>query len=249
MQNSTKQQLTEFIETFARQRLAKVQNISIADLRRAFPFHDLFFRDQGLLAFKAQRSIVTALGKAFYPKIAGIIALDKHKDVHLEHTIVCTLPEGMSSKIEQITTELRSATRKPNHNLEMNEVVSSRGGGLRTTPIIADLYIGDFPTGPLFVEIKTPKPNLDICESSKKKMLYFLAQTHQQDIGGAKSVFALYYNPYFPQPYGWHFTEMVMDMAAEVLIGEDFWNTIGGPGTYDELLQILAEVKRRVPLT
>lgn len=247
MREATKLHLGQFIEQFARQRLAKVQNISIPDLRRAFPFHDLFFRDEGLRAFKAQRSIVTALGRGFYPQVARIVAMDKYKDVHLEYEIGCTLPEQMCGKIEQIVTELRSAMRRPDRRLELNEIFSSGQGNPRTAPIIADLYIGDFQPGPLFAEIKTPKPNLDICEASKKKMLYFLAYMHHQGVRDANSVFALYYNPYFPQPYGWSFTKIVMDMAAEVLIGEDFWNAIGGPGTYDELLQILAEVKSRIP--
>ena len=39
-----------------------------------------------------------------------------------------------------------------------------------------------------------------------------------------------------------------MDMNKQVLIAEEFWDKIGGSGTYEELLQIFAEVKQEMPL-
>ena len=39
-----------------------------------------------------------------------------------------------------------------------------------------------------------------------------------------------------------------MDMDRQVLIAEEFWDKIGGQGTYEELLRILAEIKQEMPL-
>ena len=39
-----------------------------------------------------------------------------------------------------------------------------------------------------------------------------------------------------------------MDMEKEILIGEEFWNKIGGKGAYEELLEIIAEVRNGLPL-
>jgi hypothetical protein len=36
--------------------------------------------------------------------------------------------------------------------------------------VIADLHFGDHEEGPLFIEIKSPMPNLDVCAESKKKV-------------------------------------------------------------------------------
>ncbi|MFN3974665.1 MAG: TdeIII family type II restriction endonuclease [Dehalococcoidia bacterium] len=77
-------------------------------------------------------------------------------------------------------------------------------------------------------------------------MLYFLANAQQNNIRDAKAIFALYYNPYFPEHYRWPFTKQIMDMETEVLIGGEFWDFVGGPGTYDELLCILSEVKQEL---
>jgi hypothetical protein len=35
-----------------------------------------------------------------------------------------------------------------------------------------------------------------------------------------------------------------MDFENEVLIGKEFWDIVGGPGTYEEILSIYQEVGR-----
>jgi len=35
-----------------------------------------------------------------------------------------------------------------------------------------------------------------------------------------------------------------MDLDKEVLIGQEFWDRIGGPGTYEGLLAIVDQVKK-----
>jgi len=37
-------------------------------------------------------------------------------------------------------------------------------------------------------------------------------------------------------------------MGKQVLIAEEFWDKICGQGAYEELLQILAEIKLEMPL-
>ncbi|MDW8119327.1 MAG: TdeIII family type II restriction endonuclease [Chloroflexota bacterium] len=244
MKPHTRAALKDFILQFALRKIKPLAGISVEELRRAFPFHDIFFRDEALIAFKLQRSIVTSLGRGFYAQVAEIIGKDLYKVVRREHPIVCTLPSAMCDTIERIVTELRLRQRQPAHASELAEVLHTTQGSLRKVPIKADLYLDDGPAGPAFIELKSPKPNLDVCAESKRKMLYFLAYTNTQGLQSARAVFALYYNPYFPKPYSWTFTRQILDMSSEVLIGADFWDFVGGPGTYDELLQILAEVKQ-----
>ena len=105
------------------------------------------------------------------------------------------------------------------------------------------MYVGDFQDGPLFVELKTPLPNLDIAAESKKKMLYFLAIMDRQNVPGAKAFLGLTYNPFVTRArYRHSFTSRIMDMENEVLIGSELWDYIGGPGAYDELLEIVTEI-------
>jgi hypothetical protein len=106
--------------------------------------------------------------------------------------------------------------------------------------VIADLYIGDFFSGPLFVEIKTPKPNLDICAETKSKILTFETLLRDQYPRG---FLAFAYNPYITRAaYDHGFTKQIMDMQIEVLMAEEFWDMIGGSGTFSELIGIIDAV-------
>ena len=93
------------------------------------------------------------------------------------------------------------------------------------------------------MELKTPLPNLDIAAESKKKMLYFLAIMHRQNVAGAKAFLGLTYNPFVTRAnYRHSFTNRIMDMDNEVLIGSELWDYLGGAGAYNELLEIVADI-------
>lgn len=249
MQQITRDSVKAFIKSFVEKRLSQAKDFPVEDLRRAYPFHELFFRDDALIAFKLQRSIVTTMGRGLYPPIAGFIARDKYRQVYLDHMLSEELDVDQCNKIEEIVTALRTGRRKPNHEQELEEILTARGGGRRVATIIADLHIIDFPNGPLFAEIKSPLPNLDICAESKKKLLYFWAIMNARGEPTNNAFLAFPYNPYVRrESYAWSFTPKVMDMNRQVLIAEEFWDKIGGPSTYEELLQILAEIKQETSL-
>jgi hypothetical protein len=217
---------------------------SIEELKRAFPFHCIFFTEEGLRAFKVQRTLVTRMGMQLIPKIAFIIAQDKYSHVFLEHDIVGEADTGMIAKADRILDELRTEMRKPDAIKEWNEIINSATGEKRKHKIRADLYIEDFRPGPLFMEIKSPRPNLDVCTESKKKMLYFKIIKYNSK---AEAYLAFPYNPFIKRElYSHSFTLRIMDIEREVLIGEEMWDKIGGKGTFDELLKILEEVKEEL---
>jgi len=226
----------------------------IAELGRAYPFHALFFRDDAIIAFKRQRSIVTRLGR-LYPKVARIIASSYYHEVHIDYALSGTVDSGMLGAVEKIITELRSAKRRPDHQKELEEISRARNGEMIDAPrVIADLYIGDFrpfasnanPHGRLFVEIKSPLPNLDICAESKKKMLIFRALYP----GNSWAFLAFPYNPFLTrEDYDHTLTGRVMDIEHEILMGAEFWEFLGGTGTYSQLLDLIEQVKRQTPFS
>ncbi len=50
------------------------------------------------------------------------------------------------------------------------------------------------------------------------------------------------YNPYGRAPHVHAFALPFFDFANEVMIGEQFWDFVGGPGTYEELLDLYRRV-------
>jgi len=92
------------------------------------------------------------------------------------------------------------------------------------------------------MEIKSARPNLDVCTESKKKMLYFKIINPNLNV---EAYLAFPYNPFIKkEDYSHTFTLQIMDIKKEVLIGEEMWDKIGGKGTFEELLQILDETKK-----
>lgn len=180
-----------------------------------------------------------------------------------------TLDEAMWNAIDGVVGRLRAAAKEkgrkavrpsPNHKAAMAEILSAPlTGRMETRTLVLDVFIADFQPAPLYLELKTPKPNLDICAESKRKILAFEAfmrvggepvEIDGFTISRPKSQA----RGYLAFPYGLRatykhaFTQCIMDMSLEVLIGAELWDLIGGNGTFDELLAIIEEVRAEVPL-
>lgn len=56
------------------------------------------------------------------------------------------------------------------------------------------------------------------------------------------TLIAIPYNPYAPKPYDRWTMSGMLDVKHELKVAENFWDFLGGPGTYPELLDCFAEV-------
>ena len=254
MRASTKERLRNILYDYAVSQLPKLTKWTLADIKQAYPFHRLLFSDEQVLAARVERSVVTTMGDRLYPTLAEAISMDRFNDVHTEYVIEGVVNDAACNMIDQIVTELRTPKRRriiprdPDHQTELSDILNSRGGGQTSRTVTADLYIGDFTGGPLFIELKTPLPNLDVAAESKRKILYFLLIMDRRRISGAQGFLGLTYNPFITREnYGHSFTKQIMDMHDQVLIGQEMWDFIGGPGTFEELLRVIEEVHQELP--
>ena len=243
MNPNTHQAVYDLLKNFAQQSFKQYDAKEIEELKRAYPFHKLFLDDAGLIAAKRERSAVTKMGMLLFPRLAKCIASEHYQQVAVEHKIEGLLRKSATDAISRIVRELRSGQRRPNHAAELAEVLrvdDDSDHEMVRVRVIADLFIGDFGTGPLFVEIKTSKPNLDIGAQTKQKMLTFLALRSQDN---PQAYLAFPYNPYSTRAnYKHGMTKKIMDMQDEILMGEEFWDAIGGAGTFNQLLAVIEEV-------
>ena len=248
MKTETRQRVKAMMEAWVADLTGRLRRRDVNAVLQGYPFHQLIFSPDALLAARQERTIVTSMGSELYPRLADALARDRFQEVVREHTTTGEVNEAACNMIEQIVTELRAPgprreRRLPNRVDELESILSLSEGEPAQRSVIADLYVGDYTGGPLFVELKTPLPNLDIAAESKKKMLYFLAIKNGQNVAGAKAFIGLTYNPYVTKAaYKWSITPRIFDMDAEVLIGSELWDYLGGPGAYDELLKIIAEI-------
>ena len=224
--------------------ISALTRLSADQLKEKYPFHAIFFPDEALPYAKQERTIVTKLGQSYYPAQAEIVAKDRYVDVSREKVFVKEVDSSKINLVNKIVDDLRGNRAKPNRALELERVLSNAGNSMQVARTIADLYIGDHEDGAMFVEIKSPLPNLDVCDESKRKMLTFLAMTKTEGTN-AQAWFGLPYNPYGEgQPYKWSITKRIMDVEREVLIGGQLWEKIGGRGAFARILDVATAAKK-----
>jgi len=56
-----------------------------------------------------------------------------------------------------------------------------------------------------------------------------------------KTIVAIPYNPYEPKPYERWTLQGLFDLRQEVLVGPEFWDLLGGKGTYEDLLKVFEQ--------
>ena len=183
--------------------LEEVKEISpsIKDIKKQYPFHVIFFSEEGTLAARAERSLVTKMGQQLYPALAEIVARESYKEVEREKPIVVELQQYRLDVINRICTQLREGgkqgeRREPDHRKEIEEVRVASGGEKTTAQFVADLFCNDPERGTLFYEIKSPMPNLDVCTETKRKLLLFHCLHGDVVDGGGEGWFAFPYNPF-----------------------------------------------------
>lgn len=254
MKSQTRERLRSILYDYATSQLPKLTKWTLADIKQAYPFHRLLFSDEQVLAARVERSVVTTMGDKLYPALAKAVSENNFIDVHTEYVVSGIVNDAACNMIDQIVTELRTPKsqrtnpRTPDHESELTDILNSRGGGQTPRTVTADLYVGDFTGGPLFIELKTPLPNLDVAAESKRKILYYLLIMNRRGVGGAQGFLGLTYNPFLTRKgYRHSFTRQIMDMGNQVLMGQEMWDFIGGSGTYDELLEIIEEVHSSLP--
>lgn len=269
MTPETRKQLKDIPRQFVEKTVAKMskRNYSIDELKSEYPFQSLFFRNESLLAFKYQRTIVTKLGQQLYPKLVEALAKMRFRYVRSDYHMSISLDRAIWNAIDETVSRLRAAAKgkitgkaSTDHECAMTRILEVElSGQLETRTIVLDIFIADFTPAPLYLELKTPKPNLDICAESKRKILAFEAYMRTEGEPAFVDDFAIYRpnemaRGYLAFPYGLrktyrhNFTQRIMDMDTEVLIGAELWDLVGGYGTFDELLAIIDEVRKEVRL-
>jgi len=139
---------------------------------------------------------------------------------------------------------LRAVKRKPDKEKETREVLSvaAKGNLGRKLKKRVDLFVETQEEIEYYFELKTAKPNINEFTGIKKQLLDWIAMrgSEKQDVN-IKTIVAIPYNPYEPEPYERWTLQGLFDLKQEVLVGEEFWDLLGGKKTYEDLLKVFEE--------
>lgn len=206
----------------------------------AMPFLARLIQDnEKIAAYSFIHSLATTLGMSIYEEVSVVICRPNCTEVFRNYGVGGVLSKDQKSTINKIITSLRNNERKANIELEIKEILRSKpeSGTFQKSGNIADLYFLKDGIEHYF-EIKTVKPNIDIFEKSKTKLLEWVARRRKK----VKVFLSFPYNPYHPEPYS-RFTEVgMMDHPNDFLIGKEYWDFIGGKDSFEQLLVVFDEV-------
>ena len=162
-------------------------------------------------------------------------------------TISGAIKEERLRRISEILNKLehpeRGRTRiRPDWDAELRYILEGDGEDI-PVQVICDVMAEDTKKNLKYAfELKAPLPNSDQTKVSKEKLLKLYAMKPRQVAG---AYYALPYNPYGRRKdYAWSFPARWFNMREDkvVLIGNEFWEKIGGMGTYQAFINAVNEV-------
>ena len=199
-----------------------------------------------------ERSFTTSFGKV-WEQLAKVVAETTSKTVKMEYSITGSVPDERLRRIQEVLNRLEHPEKRgqritPNWDDELKYILQGKGNLIPTT-VVCDIYIEKDGKKYAF-ELKAPLPNSDQTKVSKEKLLklYSMVETPITD-----AFYALPYNPYGKkEDYNWGFPARWFNMKQDkvVLIGDEFWDFIGGKGTYqlfiEEINKLGANYRKRI---
>jgi hypothetical protein len=188
-------------------------------------------------AYSFIHSLSTTLGQSVYEEMAKIVASSHFDTVKTGHDVTGYLSNEENLVITQIMHEYKDKARKANKITETNEILAVKSTNGNPHTIRADLFLtkGDEE---YYIEIKTAKPNIDVFNKSKEKLLTWIALRKKP----VTTIIAIPYNPLHPKPYTRFTIRGVLDLDKDLYVAERFWDFLGGPNTYIDILEIFDEI-------
>lgn len=187
-----------------------------------------------------ERRFVTPFG-GVWEKLAQVVAQEYHGHCEMGKTINGEVGTERLRRIQEVLNRLEHKTKgkdkqKPGWAVELAYILEGAGKPIPTS-VVCDIFIDSKKTAKKYAfEIKAPLPNSDQTKVSKEKMFKLLAMNPTKvDF----AFYALAYNPYGKrEDYNWSFPMRWFDMHHDesVLIGDEFWDLIGGEGTYKNFI-------------
>lgn len=194
-----------------------------------------------------ERRFVTPFGTV-WEKLAVVAARAGLGYGELNYSITGNINEERLRRISEVLNSLEHSVRgetkiRPDWNRELKYILEGKSGNIIPTTVICDVYAEDKQhKKKLVFELKAPLPNSDQTKVSKEKILKLYSMEPMQV---DEAYYALPYNPYGTrQNYSWSFPARWFNMKEDkvVLIGDEFWEKIGGTGTYQAFIEAVNEI-------
>jgi len=193
-----------------------------------------------------ERRFVTPFGNA-WQSLAIVAANAGLGYGTVSHRIDGLVKSERLRRITEVLNTLEHAEKgkrkvQPDWDAELKYILEGDGEDIPVS-VICDVYAQDITSNRRYAfELKAPLPNSDQTKVSKEKLLKLYGMDPPQV---DEAYYALPYNPYGRREnYSWSFPARWFNMKQDevVLIGEEFWEKIGGLGTYKAFIEAVNEI-------
>jgi hypothetical protein len=217
--------------------------------RNKKPLYAALVPDEIFKGSHFERRFVTPFGGA-WEKLAMVAANEGLGYGVKGHSITGIVNAERLRRIQEVLNNLEHGQEgqeriRPDWEKELAFVLAGESVETLATTVMCDVYVEDRQAEPhqrYAFELKAPLPNSDQTKVSKEKILKLYSMEPMQ-VDGA--YFALPYNPYGKREnYNWQFPARWFNMKSDpvVLIGDEFWEKIGGLGTYQAFIDAVNEI-------
>lgn len=209
------------------------------------PFHTRLLGKDRMALFSFIHSLNTNFGTTIFEPVAKTIAVNKFQSASSQQTAGTTISSEAFVVINQIMNGLITATTNPDkpNEIEAIRTVCQKGEMIPVRPTKVDIKLIGNDNSIVLFDLKTAKPNAGGFKEFKRTLLEWVATTLADNpTADIQTLIAIPYNPYEPQPYNRWTMRGMLDLAHELKVGNEFWDYLGGEGTYVQLLDIFEKV-------
>lgn len=237
-----------------KEQIKVVENVIKESLRNKFqtykpetnnmPFHHRLLGRDRMALFSFIHSLNTTFGTSIFEPVAETLASLNFTLAQKQYMVGDVISEQAQSEIQRIINEL-TIEANPNKADEIARIrnVCTKGTMNKLKTVKVDLFVKSKDGSIHLFDLKTAKPNISNFKDFKRTLLewiaIFLAKYPNADV---HSYIAIPYNPYEPKPYERWTLKGMLDLKSELKVAEEFWDFLGGDGTYSELLDSFERV-------
>lgn len=211
----------------------------------SMPFHTRLLGKDRMALFSFIHSLNTNFGTSIFEPVALALASTKFKICKSQMPAGNKMSEKAQFEIQQIMDELTAANAKPDKIKEVETIrnVCQMGTIRKVKPTVVDIWLQTHDDEYFLFDLKTAKPNKGGFKEFKRTLLEWVAAL-LADNPKAKvnTIIAIPYNPYEPKPYSRWTMAGMLDLKSELKVADEFWDFLGGEGTYIDLLDCFERV-------
>ena len=208
------------------------------------PFHYRLLGRDRMALFSFIHSLNTTFGTSIFEPVAETLASLKFALAQKQFVVGDTITEQAQLEIQHIMNEL-TIGKNPNKVEEIERIrkVATPGKMNKLKTEKVDLCVKSNDGVVHLFDLKTAKPNISNFKDFKRTLLEWIAiYLSKHPDANVKSYIAIPYNPYEPKPYERWTLRGMLDLDNELKVAEEFWDFLGGEGSYLELLDCFERV-------